>query len=57
MTIMTSILFKDKDFYRLIFNATVQFNLDNDDIFHQILKKLENSPPQYFGIKDMYCLN
>jgi hypothetical protein len=50
-------LFKDKGFYQLVFNAIVEFNMDNDDILSQILGKLEGSTPQFFGILDEYCLN
>lgn len=57
LTVLTSILFKDKGFYQLVFNAIVEFNMDNDDILSQILGKLEGSTPQFFGILDEYCLN
>ena len=57
LTMLTSILFKDKGFYQLVFNAIVDFNMDNDDILSQILGKLEGSTPQFFGILDEYCLN
>ncbi len=30
LTVLTSILFKDKDFYQIVFNAIVEFNLEND---------------------------
>jgi hypothetical protein len=57
LTVLTSILFKDKGFYQLVFNAIVEFNMDNDDILSQILGKLEESTPQFFGILEEYCLN
>ena len=57
LTVLTSILFKDKGFYQLVFNAIVEFNMDNDEILSQILGKLEGSTPQFFGILDEYCLN
>ena len=57
LTVLTSILFKDKGFYQLVFNAIVDFNMDNDEILSQILGKLEGSTPQFFGILDEYCLN
>ncbi len=57
LTVLTSILFKDKGFYQLVFNAIVEFNMDNDDILSQILDKLEESTPQFFGILEEYCLN
>ncbi len=57
LTVLTSILFKDKGFYQLVFNAIVEFNMDSDDILSQILGKLEESTPQFFGIFDEYCLN
>jgi hypothetical protein len=40
LTIVTAVLFKDREFYQVVFNAIVEFNMENDETLNKILAKL-----------------
>lgn len=53
----TSILFKDHQFYNLLFNTISNHFREQEEKFMKILDELKGSGPDKFSVKDKFCLN
>jgi hypothetical protein len=57
LTITTSILFKEKHFYDVLYHCALKFNEDREAKFQKILGLLEKEEPATFYIKEKFCLD
>lgn len=53
----TAILFKDPLFYQVVFRAINMHCRQREEEFAQVLDMLGHKPPEFFQVKDRFCLN